>query len=610
MVRLHPSLRTRILLAFGMSFSLFLGAIGYSIYQVRALGSDIELVNRGYLPLAKLAARVESHQDRIDLDVARLQRETLRPLAAFRSNTALHASQLTPTIALGLETARSALAAARQPQDLQDLGNIVDQWSRLQRLQASYEDVVKLWVEQADRLDPDEDQARQADVLRRQKELQAAVKQLVALLDSRIRSVNERIARAQARADAVGGTLAGLSLAFGLAMLGWTLITLRPIGRLTTEVQRVGAGDYTGHIEVRGSDEIGVLAREFNAMAVRVAERDRRLKERAAELNRLSHYLRSVLDTIRLGILVVEGDNVTMMNPAARDLWNVESRLPDFLASLPAGRHAALHRGDRRQDVEVVPFGTAGRLVVGEDVTERLQDQDRLERSGRLALIGQMLAQICHEIRNPLNAMSLNAELLGEEIGQLDSAHATEAPDLLATIVQEILRLEGVTEHYLDLARRPLPTFDAEDPAQVVRSVCHLEEAAFLRAGVTLRTDVPDALPPVPMDGNQIRRAILNVLNNALQSGASTVTVRVGVTEEGLEVQVVDDGRGMDEETVQKAFEPFFSTRSKGTGLGLAIARQVLEDHDGQILCTSAPGAGTTFTLRLPKRPALPPGSA
>jgi two-component system NtrC family sensor kinase len=291
-----------------------------------------------------------------------------------------------------------------------------------------------------------------------------------------------------------------------------------------------------------------------------------------------------------------------MANPAARSAWEVEegSALPEALQGLEPGRHSAHPIGELRFDVQLVPFGPRGRLVVGEDITERLRTQERLERSERLALIGQMMAQVTHEVRNPLNAISLNAELLVEELQELAGDSSEEATEILAIIIREIHRLEQVTEHYLDLARRPAPSIAPEDLRELVRSVCRLEEPAFSKAGTALRLRCPDAPVPVEADGNQLRRALLNLLRNALQSGAEGVNVTLE-THRGLaRLTVSDDGMGMEPSALERAFDPFFSQRSKGTGLGLAITRQILDDHGGQVHASSSPEQGFTVVLELP----------
>ncbi|MBN1335650.1 MAG: HAMP domain-containing protein [Deltaproteobacteria bacterium] len=596
------SLRTRILSAFALTVVLFLGALAYSSLELRALGDRIRLVNEGYLPLARTAAQVEGHQGRIDLDATRMRAEATRPLPGIRSNASFHAQAIGTAVEQGRNRARAAQALARDPEEQEALATVLEHLDRLGALAVAYEQASQAWVARAS-TDPEGDGAAiQAEMLRRQKEMQAVVKQLNATLDTRIRRANERVGRIQARATTVGGGLAALALVSGIVLLGLTLLTLRPIGRLTAGVQRVAAGDYSGRIEVETRDEIGVLAREFNAMAGSLEERDRSLFERADELRRLSGYLRSVLDAIQLGIAVVESGVVTMANPAAARLWGVREmeRLPAPLEPLSAGRHAALPLGDRRFDMEVVPFGASGRLVVGEDVTRALEDRERLERSERLALIGQMLAQVTHEVRNPLNAISLNADLLGEEMASLDPEGRSEAREILAIISQEIRRLAEVTEHYLDLARNPVSPTHAEDLGDLVRSVCRLEEPFLSRSGVSLEVQVPEGPTEAAVDGNRLRRALLNLLRNAVESGAHRVQVSLSSSRDGIEIAVRDDGKGMDEKTRGRAFDPFFSTRPDGTGLGLAITRRIIEDHGGRVTLETTRGSGCRVALVLP----------
>ena len=595
------SLRYRILLAFLTSFALFLGAMGYGTYQLRALGEGLRVLNEGYLPLARVGARLEGAQERLEAYGVRF--DATRPLAAFRGNTGHHAEIIRARSAVGFGTAGRGSELAKDPKEKRAFIAIQGRFKRLTELADLYEDASQRWIEHSEAGDQEQVEATQAELLQCRQELETAVKQLNTTVDAGIRRVNVQVARTQAQATVVGAVLAALAVVFGAVMMVWILLTLRPITRLTAEVQRVAAGDYSGRVDVQGGHEIGLLAAEFNAMARALAERDRRLVERARELERVSGYLRSVLDTIRLGLAVVEDGEVTMANPAAASLWGAQEGepLPEPIGGLEPGRHSAYPVGELRFDLVLVPFGPEGRLVVGEDITERLATQERLERSERLALIGQMLAQVTHEVRNPLNAISLNAELLAEELDELHHDGTPESADILATIVSEIRRLEQVTEHYLDLARHPTPTIEREDLGDLVRSVCRLEEPAFQQAGVELGLQLPDEPLVVPVDGNQLRRALMNVLRNAMQSGGSRVDVTLETSADSATVSVTDNGRGMEPQTLERAFDPFFSKRGKGTGLGLAITRQIIDDHGGKVRASSSPATGFSVKLELPR---------
>ena len=169
--------------------------------------------------------------------------------------------------------------------------------------------------------------------------------------------------------------------------------------------------------------------------------------------------------------------------------------------------------------MSAVPFGTEGNLVVGEDITEREAVRERLMRSERFALVGRMLAQITHEVRNPLNAMSLNAEMLSDEVSSPD------AKAMLDTIGGEIRRLERLTERYLHLSRKRVSERVLTDP-RLLRSLLAMDEGALSNAGLTV--DLSEHTPvPVEFDADAVTRAIRNLLRNAAEAGASGMHIEV-----------------------------------------------------------------------------------
>ncbi len=604
------SIRTRILAVFALSLSAFAGALVYGLVQLRSIGDGLRAINAVYLPLAGVAADLNAVLRQMDRDLERGSREGPRPLAGHRSNAAFYSASLADDIARGRGMVEGALGPVEDPDERRALSGALDLLGEIDEARMAFDRAASAWLEGA--AEPSQATAARVELDRKNKELALQIDQLTALVEGRILAVSERTAQAQVRALTVSGTLSALAALLAGVMAGFALLTLQPIGRLTAQVQRLAAGEAAPRVDVRSRDEVGVLAREFNAMAEAVAERDRTLSERAAALDRLSLRLRSVLDAIRAGLVVVEGDpgRVATANPAAARLWGVSegAPLPDALAGLlvggpgaPARRIEALPLAGRLFDVDVVPFGPRGVLVVGEDVTERLEDRKRLARSERLALVGQMLAQITHEVRNPLNAMSLNAELLAEEI---EGAEA-EARAMLETITGEIHRLERITARYLDLSRRRQPELVPADPLSLVREVVRVEVEVLRRAGVEVSVGGPES-EVVELDGDALRRALRNVLRNAVEAGARKLAIEVELSGGRLRVIVEDDGPGMEPSQVDRAFEPFFTTKAQGTGLGLAISRQELEDGDGSLRCEARPGLGCTFTLMMPALPVTP----
>ena len=213
------------------------------------------------------------------------------------------------------------------------------------------------------------------------------------------------------------------------------------------------------------------------------------------------------------------------------------------------------------------------------EMANTIQERDRTQR---LATIGKMLAQITHEIRNPLNAMSLNVEMLLEEPLTPDGQ---EMLDILKT---EIDRLEKSTNHYLTLAKPPELNIQSFDPMDILTPLIQYEhyELTFHIEGVSMR---------VNMDENILRRCFRNLFRNALEANAQNMWI----TFEANHISVQDDGEGFIEQDVPHAFEPFYTTKSAGTGLGLSICRQELE-LCGASLILNVETERTTFTIQFP----------
>ena len=214
------------------------------------------------------------------------------------------------------------------------------------------------------------------------------------------------------------------------------------------------------------------------------------------------------------------------------------------------------------------------------EMAKTLQERDRTQR---LATIGKMLAQITHEIRNPLNAMSLNVEMLLEE------PLSEDGQEMISILKTEIDRLEHSTRHYLSLARTPELNLASVHPREVLEPLIQYEhytvEVVLEGNGQSVRTDE-----------NILRRCFRNLLRNAQEANASTVWIVF--TDYTITVQ--DNGDGFQTEEIDSVFEPFYTTKSQGTGLGLSICRQELE-LCGATLHLDVEKKRTAFTIQFPK---------
>jgi len=237
------------------------------------------------------------------------------------------------------------------------------------------------------------------------------------------------------------------------------------------------------------------------------------------------------------------------------------------------------------------------------------QQREEVSRLERLATLGQVTARITHEVRNPLSSIGLNAEMLEEELAEPSALRPEEARTLVRAISQEVERLRGVTEQYLRHARRPVAERSSEDIASLVRSLVDFVRAEIEARAIDLRLDLPDELV-AEVDGPKLRQALLNLLRNAWEAmpRGGRIEIRVqhiaGTDEspESVQIAVEDDGPGLAANVVERAFEPFYSTKDRGTGLGLAVVREIVSAHGGHVSAGNRPAGGAAFVMVLPLR--------
>ncbi len=240
--------------------------------------------------------------------------------------------------------------------------------------------------------------------------------------------------------------------------------------------------------------------------------------------------------------------------------------------------------------------------------TRLLEAQAQMD--DRLAFVGGLAAGLAHEIRNPLNVLSMNLQMLEEEIaGGKATGPASPASEdaraYLATLQGEIRRLSNLVNNFLSYARPNQMRFESRDLNQILRDLALLVRPEFESRGLALRQDLAAYLPPVDLDEGHFRQAVMNILINATQilkpGGQVTVASRVGPEGAAL-ITIEDDGPGIKPEDRARIFEVFYSTRGGGTGLGLPIAARIMEAHGGSISVLCEPGRGARFVLKLPRR--------
>jgi signal transduction histidine kinase len=229
--------------------------------------------------------------------------------------------------------------------------------------------------------------------------------------------------------------------------------------------------------------------------------------------------------------------------------------------------------------------------------------ETRMEQGERLAVVGNMAAAVAHELRNPLNAVSMGMQRLRAEF---EPAPREEYVRMVDLVLGEVRRLNTIVEEFLSLAR-PMPL--KHEPVVVtalVEEVLALVEPQARGTGITVRREISPGLPVVQADRDRIKQVLLNLALNAIQAMPSGGTLTLSAAAAGgrLTVAATDTGSGIAADLLPRIFEPYLTTKAEGLGLGLAIARRIVEAHGGGISAASDPGRSTTVRFWLPLDPA------
>jgi signal transduction histidine kinase len=258
--------------------------------------------------------------------------------------------------------------------------------------------------------------------------------------------------------------------------------------------------------------------------------------------------------------------------------------------------HVAQRERRARSEVERLNVEVTGNLT-------RLQAaQEKLVEAERMATVGRLSLKMAHEVRNPIAAIELNAELLGDIVDERSGSDMEEAGSLVTAIRDQVSALDALTEEYLAFARFPRAQFEEDSVNDTVSALVEFVRPLAARQDIKVVVTTDPAVPSMEIDRTLLRQAVLNLIKNGIEAlpTSGTLTVATRRIDDTVEITVSDTGPGIAPEVGRRLFEQFFTTKPQGTGLGLSITRQIVEDHEGQIRWTSTPGSGTTFTIALP----------
>lgn len=323
------------------------------------------------------------------------------------------------------------------------------------------------------------------------------------------------------------------------------------------------------------------------------------LREQYGRLADEAASLETLFKTITQGIVVLgPSGEIVKENPAARELLGMD--VSDALKSiaLPLGKASKseldiTYPEPRSIEMQTVPF-EAGTLVYIRDVTAERERTEEELRAGATSAVRDLAAGVAHEIGNPLNAISLNLQLLKRRIS--DSEELDEC-------LRQINRLDGILKSFLQALRPSKPNLARGSVAEPVKSALAAMKRLFEERDVSVTLDLPGAIPSVALDAAQMEQVFFNILKNALEAvkNGGAISINLGYDDNDVIVSLKDNGAGMSAEQVAHAFEPYRTTKEHGTGLGLMISARIVRDHGGKIAVESEEGGGTEFTIRLPR---------
>lgn len=224
-------------------------------------------------------------------------------------------------------------------------------------------------------------------------------------------------------------------------------------------------------------------------------------------------------------------------------------------------------------------------------------------KADRLAYVGTLASGLAHEIRNPLNAMNMNIQLIQEEMQEQGAVDDPDTSDMLEATRKEILRLERLVSSFLAYAR---PTQLQAKPMQLndlISDTMSFLDPEIERSGIRLQLELDPELPQIEADEGHLKQALLNVIQNGIQVLRPDTLLSIATKKlngDRVLVKIRDEGPGISAEELKNIFRVFYSTRHGGTGLGLPIAQRIVELHHGKIEVASEVGKGTEFTFTLP----------
>lgn len=406
-----------------------------------------------------------------------------------------------------------------------------------------------------------------------------------------------------------------------------------PVQALAEATRRVSGGDLDFQVEVEADDELGVLVHSFNSMTAELQRNKELLEESNMELllsnQRLAKeraVISAVLQNVAAGVISVDqqgrvltcnGAALNMLqqkedevigrpvqgawsDPERNKLANLFDKEPGHSGRLTQNERLLLGDDWKVFEAKVTTMrdrrGTvSGRVMVLEELTELVKAQ-------QMAAWSEAARRIAHEIKNPLTPIRLSAERLLKKHRQQEADLGDALEEGVEIITREVETMKGMVDEFSRFARMPLPRPTETELESLIDETLNLYQG--IKPGVVVEARVDEDARSAWLDGEQLKRVLINLLDNALEATEAPGQVEVAVHKNNgnLEIRISDSGCGLPPDAKDKLFLPHFSTKRRGTGLGLSIVHRIVSDHHGTIRADDNHPTGTIFTITLPQR--------
>lgn len=235
-------------------------------------------------------------------------------------------------------------------------------------------------------------------------------------------------------------------------------------------------------------------------------------------------------------------------------------------------------------------------------VESNFDDQERRRLMAQYAEIATLAGGLAHEIKNPLSTISMNLELLIEDLQDSPAPHDRRMLTKIQTVQRECRHLEEILNAFLQFARAGELELDERDLNDLVREFIDFYQPQAKEQGIEISPHLGSNLPPVRLDRSLMRQVLMNLALNAQQAmtDEGLLELQTYLRDDRVYLEFIDNGAGLDDHAKSKMFQVFFSTKPGGSGLGLPTVRKIVEAHNGTISCESELGRGTRFTISLP----------